>query len=336
MRVVAGKYKGKKLAEFEGNAIRPTSDRAKEGLFSSLQFELANKVFYDGFCGSGAIGIEALSRGAKEVIFTDLSINSCKLCNKNLESVKATNRAINIDCNEYLKTTNKKFDIIFLDPPYRLDDGNNAIQTIVSRQLLNENGLVVYEHNSPYNTINKGLFVEKVKKYGIAYFTFLRKVNSDVCVFAGSFDPITIGHIQIVESALKTFKKVIVAVGDNENKQYTFDKLTRLNFAKNVFCNNERVQVVAFDGLLVDFLKQNKVTSNVRGIRNEKDFEYEQKMLDYNKTLYPEIENVYINCKQEYSQISSTLVRLNLKEKKSIKGLVCDSIINEVEKAFNR
>ena len=88
MRIISGKYKGRKLSSFEGDAIRPTSDRAKEAIFSVLQFELAGKSFYDAFCGSGAMGIEALSRGAKSALFTDKSIQSCKLTQKNLDTLR--------------------------------------------------------------------------------------------------------------------------------------------------------------------------------------------------------------------------------------------------------
>ena len=73
MRIISGKYKGRKLASFEGEAIRPTSDRAKEAIFSCLQFDIIGKSFYDGFCGSGAMGIEAISRGASRVVFTDIA-----------------------------------------------------------------------------------------------------------------------------------------------------------------------------------------------------------------------------------------------------------------------
>ena len=165
MRIIAGKYKGKKLASFEGDAIRPTSDRAKEAVFSVLQFELQGKSFYDAFCGSGSMGIEAISRGAKNVLFSDKSIHSCKLTQKNLDSIGERAKVLNSDCITFLERTNERFDIIFLDPPYKSNDGVKALEIIGKRNILNENGIVVYESGSAFNRPIEGLFLEKSKKY---------------------------------------------------------------------------------------------------------------------------------------------------------------------------
>lgn len=306
MRVIAGKYKGRKLASFEGDAVRPTSDRAKEGVFSVLQFELAGKRFYDGFCGSGAMGIEALSRGAKEVVFTDNSLSSCNLTKKNLSLVKESARVQNCDCVKFLSSTNEKFDIIFLDPPYKSSAGISALEVIAKREVLNENGIAVIESGNVVNQPIEGLFLEKRKKYGIAEFSFYRKINKNKAVFAGSFDPVTKGHVHVVEKALKEYKEVIVAMGINENKKYQFDKYTRLKMLECAFENMQGVHVCSFDGYLVDFLKENAVNANLRGIRNEEDMNYEEGMLKINKELYPEIKNVYITADEGMQGVSST------------------------------
>lgn len=309
MRIISGKYKGRKLATFEGDAIRPTSDRAKEGVFSVLQFELVNKRFYDGFCGSGAMGIEALSRGAKEAVFTDSAVKSCNLTKKNLQTLGETQRVINTDCVAFLKGTKEKFDVIFLDPPYKSNAGMEALKVIGERDILNENGIAIIESGNAVNQPIEGLILEKTKKYGIAQFSFYRKANKDLAVFAGSFDPITKGHKHIVEKALSRFSKVIVAMGINENKTYTFDKYTRLNMLKCTFEHMPGVEVESFDGLLVDFLKENRTVNNVRGIRNQKDFEYEEGMLAINKKMMPEIKNIYISADESMQGVSSTEVK---------------------------
>lgn len=306
MRIISGKYKGKKLSSFEGDAVRPTSDRAKEGVFSVLQFEIAGKTFYDGFCGSGAMGIEAISRGASKVVFTDSSIASCNLTKKNLSSIGEKASVLNCDCVKYLQTTSERFDIIFLDPPYKSNAGLKALEIIGKRGLLTENGVVVYESGNSDNQPIEGLFVEKYKKYGIAQFAFYRKLNASLAVVAGSFDPVTVGHVELVKNALKNFSKVIVAMGINSNKVYTFDKFTRLQMLACAFEDMSEVSVESFDGYLVDFLKSNKTANNVRGIRNDADMKYEEEMLAFNKTLYPEIKNVYIFAEDNMKEISST------------------------------
>ena len=334
MRIIAGKYKGKKLASFEGDAIRPTSDRAKEAVFSVLQFELQGKSFYDAFCGSGSMGIEAISRGAKNVLFSDKSIQSCKLTQKNLDSIGERAMVLNSDCITFLERTNERFDIIFLDPPYKSNDGVKALEIIGKRNILNENGIVIYESGSAFNRPIEGLFLEKSKKYGISEFAFYRKLNNSIAVFAGSFDPVTKGHIHIVEKALKSYSKVIVAMGINANKNYTFDKFTRLNALNVAFEKYEGVAVASFDGYLVDFLKENRTANNVRGIRNEVDMTYEEQMLEFNKKLYPEIKNVYINCDEGMQSVSSSAFRELKNQPEEWNEYLTDEVIKVLLKAL--
>ena len=334
MRIIAGKYKGKKLASFEGDAVRPTSDRAKEAVFSVLQFELQGKSFYDAFCGSGSMGIEAISRGAKSVLFSDKSIQSCKLTQKNLDSIGERAKVLNSDCITFLERTSERFDIIFLDPPYKSKDGIKALEIIGKRNLLNDNGIVIYESGSAFNQPIEGLFLEKSKKYGISEFAFYRKLNCSVAVFAGSFDPVTKGHIHIVEKALESYSKVIVAMGINASKSHTFDKFTRLNALNAAFEKYENVTVDSFDGYLVDFLKQNRTANNVRGIRNEEDMRYEEQMLDFNKKLYPEIKNVYINCSKDMQSVSSTAFKALINQPERWNEYLTEEVIKVLLKAL--
>ncbi len=306
MRVIAGKHRGRKLITIDGDAVRPTSDRAKEGVFSVLQFEIVGKSFYDGFCGSGAMGIEAISRGASKVVFTDKAKASCECAKKNLSSLGEKATVINIDCIDYLKRTDEKFDIIFLDPPYKSDAGIRALEVIAKRNLLSENGIVVFESGNADNQLIDGLFVSKRKKYGIAEFAFYKKVNKDLAVFAGSFDPVTKGHVHLAKKAAEHFSTVVVAMGINENKKYTFDKFTRIQMLNCAFEDMPNIKVSSFDGYLVDFLKENQTVNNVRGIRNDEDMKYEEAMLEFNKKLFPEIKNVYIYADEDMKTVSST------------------------------
>ena len=332
MRIIAGKFKGRKLSEFKGKDIRPTSDRAREGLFSVLQFEIEGKTFLDAFCGSGAVGLEALSRGAEKAVLTDQSKTSCALAQKNADSIGADIRVLCVNALDYLNSTSQKFDIIFLDPPYKSNAADEALKIVARRNLLNENGLCIKESESADNRPIDGLFIEKTKKYGIAEFAFYRKLNDNICVFAGSFDPPTKGHIEIVKKAKERFSKVIVALGVNENKTCYFSKKARLEMLGEAFDGTSGVEVTDFDGLLVDFMRSRRVRYNVRGIRNELDEEYEQKMFDYNKKLYPEIENVYIKTEKEFENVSSTNAREAIINGGDLNEFLTEKVIAVAEK----
>ena len=176
MRIIGGKHRGRVLKTFEGEAVRPTSDRAREALFNVLQNEIFDSVFYDGFAGSGAVGLEALSRGAKKVVLTDVSSESVKLIKSNAALLKETPTILNVDCVSFLSSTDEKFDIIFLDPPYKNDDGELALKIIAERDILSKEGVAVLEKDREGVEIC-GLDKQKIKKYGKALFTFYKKKN---------------------------------------------------------------------------------------------------------------------------------------------------------------
>lgn len=145
MRIIAGKYRGRVLAQFRGKEIRPTSDRVKESLFQILSARLAGARVLDLFCGSGALGIEALSRGAKYAVFNDLSAESLALCKKNLAAVGEQGELHCLDYKSCLKTVSGKFDLIFSDPPYLSDFTEEILRLVAERELMRENGLVICE-----------------------------------------------------------------------------------------------------------------------------------------------------------------------------------------------
>ena len=182
MRVISGTAKGKKLNSLEGLETRPTLDRVKEAVFNIIQFDIKDSVVLDLFSGSGALGIEALSRGAKEAILCDASSKAIKIINKNLEETRLKDKAkvINTDYLVTLsKIKDKKFDIIFLDPPYKSDYVEKSIEYILKYNLLAENGIIILETNDK-NKIDeikakKGLEVYDTRKYGIAIIIFIRK-----------------------------------------------------------------------------------------------------------------------------------------------------------------
>lgn len=168
MRVITGSARGRKLITLEGNDVRPTTDRVKEAMFSAIQFEIEESAVLDLFAGSGQLGIEALSRGARTAVFVDNSKKSLEVVKKNIESTGFMDKTeiYNMNSSDFLKITSQKFDFIFLDPPY-----NKGIPAEILPQLskvLNSNGKVLCEHeqNLQFSEEISGLRLKKTYKYG--------------------------------------------------------------------------------------------------------------------------------------------------------------------------
>lgn len=175
MRIISGKHKGKKLKSFDGFDVRPTSDRAREALFSMLAFDIIGCDFLDLCSGTGAMGLEAISRGANSVTFVDNSQESIKICDFNLKSIKENANIVKSDALSFLKTTAKQFDIIFFDPPYIFDDIKSILKVVCEKKLLKDNGKFIYEHKSDKSSLEvDGFTLYNTKKYGIAIFDFYK------------------------------------------------------------------------------------------------------------------------------------------------------------------
>ncbi len=125
----------------------------------------------------------------------------------------------------------------------------------------------------------------------------------------GSFDPVTVGHIDIISRASKMFDEVIVAVLVNVSKKPSFSIAERMNFLRKVTASLENVEVVGFDGLLADYAKQCKATAIVKGLRAVSDFEYEFQMSLTNKKLNPDLETIFLTTSSEYMYLSSSIVK---------------------------
>lgn len=148
MRVISGSARGKKLFSVEGLNTRPTTDRVKESIFNILQFSVYNATVLDLFAGTGQMGIEALSRGAKKCVFVDQSSNSINTVRKNIEGTCFFDDAkiFKTDFASYIKDNCKeKFDIIFLDPPYGGKVLNDALNYIETFDILNSDGIIICE-----------------------------------------------------------------------------------------------------------------------------------------------------------------------------------------------
>lgn len=129
------------------------------------------------------------------------------------------------------------------------------------------------------------------------------------CIFAGSFDPITLGHIDVIERGTKLFDKVYVAVGINENKTPLISVEDRVELIKRCFANDPSVEVLSYSGLTVELCEKLNVYTLLRGVRNEKDFAYEKEIEDVNRALCDKIETVYITASPAIKHISSSVVK---------------------------
>lgn len=145
MRIIAGKYRGRVLSSFRGDKVRPTKDRVKESLFAILSDKISGARVLDLFCGSGALGIECLSRGAREAVFNDCERKSLALCKKNLVRVTEPFTLLNLDFKTCLSRMEPSFDLIFSDPPYREDYLPQILRLVGERNLLNAGGVIVHE-----------------------------------------------------------------------------------------------------------------------------------------------------------------------------------------------
>ncbi len=173
IRIDSGKFKGRRLSENKFEHIRPTTDKVRQALFTKLQFFLPNKRVLDLFCGTGALGIEALSRGASEVIFVDKDYRSCKMTRENLKAVSTSAKVIKCDALTYLDKCQEKFDLILLDPPYKSGLYEKVIPKLYDK--LDDDGVIVCEHDKKDTFDYSPFVIYDEKRYGNTMLTYLSK-----------------------------------------------------------------------------------------------------------------------------------------------------------------
>ncbi len=179
MRVIAGKARGTQLKTPEGLKTRPTSDRVKEALFSIIQFDIPGAKVLDLFGGTGQLGIEALSRGAKSAVFVDAGEEACRLIRENLRRTKLeeNSRVIRGDYLHFLENTRDFYDIVLLDPPYAEVFLENALKKLAEIDILQSGGIIVAERPAgkalPVDL--PGFFRSRDYKYGNTLLTLYRK-----------------------------------------------------------------------------------------------------------------------------------------------------------------
>ena len=183
MRIITGKARGIKLATLEGENTRPTSERAKEAVFSMIQFDLEGREVLDLFAGSGQMGLEAVSRGAASATLVDKSKDAAKVIAQNIEKTRLGSqcRLFTADASDYIRTARgrKKFDIVFIDPPYSLRAVPPTLEALLKAELLKPTSIVISE--SAEEDIFEGhpelaakFEIVKRAKYGVAHITIIK------------------------------------------------------------------------------------------------------------------------------------------------------------------
>jgi len=352
--VVGGFVRGRRLGVPPGKGVRPTQDRIREALFSILGDTVEGSIVLDAFAGSGALGIEALSRGAERAVFCDEKHECVHAIRENLRKCELDGRAVVFRTRlpeglaRIREALAEPCDLVFLDPPYGAEGKERILEGLHRFALLKERARIVFEHaqKDAFACVPAGFVVEGERRYGDTLLTFLNyqpgeeretmggkgKAKIENCViYPGSFDPITYGHVNIVKRALKIFDRIIVAVAINTTKSGTFSVEERVGMMQEVFKGEPDVEVDSFSGLLVDYVRTRQAQAILRGIRTVTDFDYEFQMALANKSLDPNVEQVYMMTEGKYLYHSSSII----KEIVSLGGAVGEMLPPAVEKKLS-
>ena len=177
MKVISGIYKGRNLDGFSIEGTRPTMDRVKESLFAIIQNYIRGSIVLDLFSGSGNLGIEAISEGAKYAYLVDNNIRCIKIINTNISNLGIENiKVFNLDYKKALNSISEKIDIIFLDPPYKTDYIGKSIELVEKLNLLSDKGIIICESDDLNKIVYSSYYTKvKEKKYGDKYIVLLKK-----------------------------------------------------------------------------------------------------------------------------------------------------------------
>jgi pantetheine-phosphate adenylyltransferase len=151
-----------------------------------------------------------------------------------------------------------------------------------------------------------------------------------IALFPGTFDPITIGHLDIIHRALPLFDKLVIGIGRNANKTAMFSEEQRMKWIRDIFGDNPKVSVVVYEGLTVECCRKVGANFIVRGIRYVNDFEYEKAIADMNRSLDKDIETVFLTCLPQYTSVASTLVRDVIRNGGNARQFLPDAVAKDI------
>ncbi len=354
-RIIAGRARGRRLAVPRGQQTRPTSDRAREGLFATIlamRGPLDGASVLDLYAGSGAVGLEALSRGASDVILVEADARATRVIRANIESLRLPGARLLAGTVERVLARGpaglRPRDLVFADPPYAVPDADvhRVLAALHELGWLAPGALAVVERASMAGPFSwpAGYTPDRSRGYGEATFWYGLAAGAGPAaasppgggvsvrrvVCPGSFDPVTNGHLDIVTRAAKLYDEVVVAVLRNPNKSPLFSVDERVEMLSEVTRGLDNVQVAKFDGLIVDFCKANDVSAIVKGLRAVSDFDYELQMaqMNYNQAG---VETVFISTNPLYAFLSSSLVKDFAKYGGDVTSLVPGPVLDRLK-----
>ncbi|MFC4261310.1 pantetheine-phosphate adenylyltransferase [Ferruginibacter yonginensis] len=163
-----------------------------------------------------------------------------------------------------------------------------------------------------------------------------KKAPMRICLFPGTFDPVTLGHTDIINRALPLFDKVVIGIGRNINKVPMYSEEQRLQWLREIYADNNKVEAIVYEGLTVDCCKEIGADFILRGIRYVNDFEYEKAIADMNRSLAVNIETVFLTCLPQFTSVASTLVRDVLRNGGDVANFLPKAVNKTIKKNIKR
>lgn len=349
MRVIAGSARGVRLAEVP-SGVRPTADRVRESVFNALGQFFEGGEALDLYAGTGALGIEAISRGCERAVFVERDRRAIATIRENLRRAGFEDRAevVRGEARSVLEARaggvyNNRFRLIFADPPYRIapDELEGVFEHL--GPALSPDGRAILESGA-YGTVPSGMAgIQEIKKgasrrYGDTVVTIFERSEPTmtVAVCPGSFDPITVGHLDVIRRASRVFDHLVVAVGSNREKNPRLDAHARARLIERVTGDIPNVSVEVMDGLLVQFAHEQGARVIVKGLRAVSDFDSEFEQAQLNQTLDPEVETMFIMSSAEHSFLSSSAVREIAGFGGDVEKFVPEAILDTVREVYSK
>ncbi len=307
--------------------VRPTSARVRTGLYDSLGEWVVGRRVLDLFAGSGALGVEALRRGACRVVFVEHDAAQARALRERLERLGMRRCAVvlrgdALEAAGRLGRAGEAYDLVLLDPPYGTGLVTRSLAAIADSGVLAPGGLVVAEgHWRDRPVLPAGHEVAREARYGETALWFIRKSDRPrtarekgagmrTAVYPGSFDPVHHGHMEVIRRAVRLFDRVIVAVAENIDKGLgSFKFEDRVAMLREALAVMPTVEVASYNGLTVDFARSRGATCLIKGLRAVGDFDYELKQSAMNRLLAPDLDTLLFIADPEFAFISSSLIR---------------------------
>jgi pantetheine-phosphate adenylyltransferase/16S rRNA (guanine(966)-N(2))-methyltransferase RsmD len=376
LRIIGGALGGRRLTAPPGSVTRPTADRVREALFNILGPPEPGLRVLDLCAGAGALGLEALSRGAADAWFVERAPAALRCLRGNVSSlgVAPSCRIVRGDVVAVLRRWDaaqaqrdpadadpgQRFGWVFLDPPYQSDLAARLLAVLGTGRLLAPGACVVVEHDrrNPPDLQHGCLVRTDHRRYGDTELSLYRNpgqpgagardlagpdddatmshASPTIAVYPGTFDPVTNGHIDILERSLVLFDRVIVALATNPRKQPLFSADERVAFIRGAMGDRGgKLDFDSFEGLLVDYCRRVGARFIVRGLRALADFEYEFQFAHMNRRLAPGLDTVFFMTDERHHYVSSSLVKEVASFGGDITGLVPPQVAAALQAKFS-